>query len=281
LHDITLMSKRQSRNTSRDALRDHGVPFLSCWSAVLATWDIRSKIRGKVQYGKTCPYFEKKSELPLEMSKREEVFSVAFRYTESNAQYGCRSSFWKEIFMGNVIVGATMSLDWFMNDRNGDVSRLYPDLEALRSTEMLQEEIRTTGAVVMGRRAYGMAEGDLTDYEYQVPIFVLTHHIPEKVVKGENDRLTVTFVTDGIEHALEQAQAAAGDKQVMVVGGANTAQQCLRAGLVDEIHIGIVPVLFGEGLRFFEPLINEQMELERTRVFESSTRADLWFRVVK
>src|SRR2546428_9688356 len=86
------MSKRQSRNTSRDALRDHGVPFLSCWSAVLATWDIRSKIRGKVQYGKTCPYFEKKSELPLEMSKREEVFSVAFRYTESNAQYGCRSS---------------------------------------------------------------------------------------------------------------------------------------------------------------------------------------------
>ncbi len=183
--------------------------------------------------------------------------------------------------MGNVIVGATMSLDWFINDRNGDVSRLYPDLEALRSTEMLQEEIRTTGAVVMGRRAYGMAEGDLTDYEYQVPIFVLTHHIPEKVVKGENDRLTVTFVTDGIEHALEQAQAAAGDKQVMVVGGANTAQQCLRAGLVDEIHIGIVPVLFGEGLRFFEPLINEQMELERTRVFESSTRTDLWFRVVK
>ena len=52
--------------------------------------------------------------------------------------------------MGNVIIGATLSLDGFMNDRNGDVSRLYPDLEALRSTEMLQEEIRTTGAVVMG-----------------------------------------------------------------------------------------------------------------------------------
>jgi len=55
--------------------------------------------------------------------------------------------------MGKVIVGATMSLDWFMNDRNGDLSRLYPDLEALRRTEMLQEEIRMTGAVVMGRRA--------------------------------------------------------------------------------------------------------------------------------
>ena len=90
--------------------------------------------------------------------------------------------------MGKVIVGATMSLDWFMNDRHGDVSRLYPDFEALRRTEMLQEEIQTTGAVVMGRRAYDMAEGDLTDYEFQVPIFVLTHAIPEQVVKGENDQ---------------------------------------------------------------------------------------------
>jgi len=183
--------------------------------------------------------------------------------------------------MANVIIGATMSLDGFMNDRHGDVSRLYSDFEALRRTEMLQEEIRTTGAVVMGRHAYDMAEGDLTDYEYQVPIFVLTHHIPEMMAKGQNDQLTVTFVTDGIERAIEKAKAAAGDKQVTVVGGANTAQECMRAGLVDEIHIGIVPVLFGEGLRFFEPQANEQLELERIRVFESPTRTDLWFRVVK
>ncbi|GCF07303.1 dihydrofolate reductase family protein [Dictyobacter arantiisoli] len=183
--------------------------------------------------------------------------------------------------MGNVIIGATMSLDGFMNDRNGDVSRLYPDLEALRSTEMLQEEIQTTGAVVMGRHAYNMAEGDVTDYEYQVPIFVLTHVVPEKVAKGENDKLTFTFVTNGIESAIEKAKAAAGDKHVMVVGGANTAQQCLRAGLVDEIHIGIVPVLFGEGLRFFEPLDNEQIKLEKMRIFEIPTRTDLWFRVVR
>ena len=180
-----------------------------------------------------------------------------------------------------MIIGATLSLDGFMNDRNGDVSRLYPDLEALRRTEMLEEEIRTTGAVVMGRKAYDMAEGDLTDYEYQVPIFVLTHHPPEKGPKGQNDQLTVTFVTDGIQSAMEKAKAAAGNEHVMVVGGAQTAQQCLRAGLVDEIHIGIVPVLFGEGLRFFDSQVNEQMELERTRVFESATRTDLWFRVVR
>ncbi|HEY6541734.1 MAG TPA: dihydrofolate reductase family protein [Ktedonobacteraceae bacterium] len=183
--------------------------------------------------------------------------------------------------MEKVIIGATMSLDGFMNDRNGDISRLYPDLEALRRTEMLAEEIRTTGAAVMGRRTYDMFGGDVTDYEYQVPIFVLTHAVPEKGAKGENDKLTLTFVTSGIEKIVEQAKAAAGDKHVMVIAGANTAQQCLRAGLVDEIHIGIVPVLFGEGLRFFEPVGNEQMELERTRVFESPTRTDLWFRVVK
>ena len=183
--------------------------------------------------------------------------------------------------MGNVIIGATLSLDGFMNDRDGDISRLYPDFEALRKTEMLQEEIQMTGAVVMGRRSYDMGEGDFTGYEYQVPIFVLTHVAPAKKPKGENDRLTVTFITDGIESAIEKAKAAAGDKQVTVVGGSNTAQQCLHAGLVDEIHIGIVPVLLGGGLQFFQPGANEQVEWERTRVFESPTWTDLWFRVVK
>ncbi|HEY4385779.1 MAG TPA: dihydrofolate reductase family protein [Ktedonobacteraceae bacterium] len=72
-----------------------------------------------------------------------------------------------------------------------------------------------------------------------------------------------------------ETSCAAGDKQVTVVGGANTAQQCLQAELVDEIHMGIVPVLFGESLRFFEPLVYEQVELERTRIFESQTRTEL------
>ena len=183
--------------------------------------------------------------------------------------------------MGNVIIGATLSLDGFMNDRNGDVRRLYADLEELHRTEMLQEEIRMTGAAVMGRRVFDMAEGDWTDYEFQVPIFVLTHHVPEQEIKGVNERLTMTFVTDGVERAIEQAKVAAGNKHVMVIGGANTAQQCLRAGLVDEIHLGIVPVFLGEGLRFFGPGVDEQMVLERTRVFESPTRTDVWFRVVK
>jgi dihydrofolate reductase len=182
--------------------------------------------------------------------------------------------------MGKVLVGMTISLDGFVNDRNGDLSRLYPDLAALRQTEMLQEEIKTTGAVVMGRRAYDLAEGDFTDYEFQVPIFVLTHHIPEKVAKGENEKLSFTFVTDGIESAIEQAKAAAGDKYVTVIGGADTAQQCIEKGLLDELQIGIVPILLGGGLRLFEHS-DKQIELERMRVIESPGRIDLRFRVVK
>lgn len=183
--------------------------------------------------------------------------------------------------MGNVIIGATISLDGFMNDRDGDISRLYPDFDVLHETEMLKEEIRATGAVVMGRRSYDMGQGDFTDYEYQVPIFVVTHHAPAQPPKGQNDRLRITFVTDGVESAIAQAKVAAGDRHVTVVGGADTARQCLSAGLVDEIHMGIAPVCFGEGLRFFAPGAIESLTLEQIRVFESPTRTDLWFRVVR
>ncbi len=183
--------------------------------------------------------------------------------------------------MAKVIVGTTMSLDGFINDRNGRVDRLYPDLDELRKTEMLQESIRMTGAVLMGRRAYDMAAGDLTGYEYQVPIFVLTHHVPEQVAKGQNENLKIIFVTDGIERAVEKAKAAAGDKYVTVVGGASTAQQLMRAGLVDEIQIGIMPVLLGEGLRFFEQTGVAQIQLEKIDVKQTPTRTDLRFRIVK
>ena len=182
--------------------------------------------------------------------------------------------------MGKVLAGMTISLDGFVNDRNGDVSRLYPDLGALRQTEILQEAIQTTGAVLMGRRAYNMAQGDFTNYEFQVPIFVLTHHVPEKVAKGENEKLSFTFVTDGIESAIEQAKAAAGDKYVTIIGGADTIQQCIQKGLLDEIEIGVMPILLGGGIRLFEH-ISTQIELEKMRVIESPTRTELRFRIVK
>ena len=180
--------------------------------------------------------------------------------------------------MAKVLVGTTMSLDGFIEDRNGSVSRLYPDLAELRTTEMLQESMRMTGAALMGRRAFDMAQGDLTGYEYQTPIFVLTHHVPETPIKGQNDKLKVHFITDGVESAVEKAKAAAGDKVVTVVGGASTAQQIIRKGLADELEIGIVPVLLGDGLRFFGA---DHLELELIRVYQSTGRTDLRYRVVK
>jgi dihydrofolate reductase len=183
--------------------------------------------------------------------------------------------------MGKVVGGMTFSLDGFVSDSHGDVSRLYPDLGELRQTAMLQEEIRTTGAVVMGRRSYDMGDPDsfAENYEYQVPIFVLTHHIPATKPK-ETDTLSVTFVTDGVESALAQAKAAAGDKNVLLIG-ASVNQQCLNAGLCDELHIGIMPVLLGDGLRLFEHLDVAHITLEKARIFESGARTDMWFRVIK
>ncbi len=183
--------------------------------------------------------------------------------------------------MARVIAGMTMSLDGFVSDRNGEVGRLYPDMEAMRQTEQLQEVIRSTGAVVMGRRSYEMGNGDFTGYELQAPIFVLTHQAPEQVAKGVNDKLTFTFVTEGIERVIDQAKAAAGDKDVTVVGGASTIHQCIEAGLVDELHIDVRSLILGDGLRLFDRSGCPPIELESIGVSESPGVTHVRYRVRK
>ena len=186
--------------------------------------------------------------------------------------------------MGKVILGTTMSVDGFINDRSGSVAALYPDLEAWQYTEPGRESIQNTGAVVMGRNSFAMAENPdslAENYEYQVPIFVLTHQPPKRHPK-ENNSLSFTFVTDGIESAIKQAKAAAGNKDVTVIGAPRTSQQCLKAGLADELHIDIMPVLLGGGLRFFDNASDPQIQLERIQVVELlGGRTHLSFRIVK
>ena len=184
--------------------------------------------------------------------------------------------------MGNVVLGMTLSLDGFVNDRNGSPSRLYSDFAKLQNTEMMRDSIDNTGAVLMGKRVYAMGDPDAyaEHYEYQVPIFVLTHTVPQKLPR-QSDKLTFTFVTDGIESAIKQAKIAAGDKDVTVIGGASTAQQLINARLLDELQVDIMPVLLGRGLRLFEHLDEEQLKLEKLEVIESSARTHLGFRVVK
>ncbi len=186
--------------------------------------------------------------------------------------------------MAKVVLGMTVSLDGFVNDRNGSVAALYPDLDTLRYTEPLKQAIEKTGAVVMGRKSFAMAEDPdwyAGNYEFQVPIFVLTHKPPKKHPK-ETGSLTFTFVTDGIASAVRQAKAAAGEREVQIIGGGNTALQCLTDGLADELQVDIMPVLFGGGKRLFEGLDDRGIRLERTRVMElPGGRAHLRFRIVK
>ena len=186
--------------------------------------------------------------------------------------------------MEKIILGFTMSLDGFVNDRGGGVGALYADLLDWRETELGRESIQNTGAVVMGRNSYAMADDPdwfAGNYEYQVPIFVLTHHVPKKRPK-ETDELTFTFVTNGLESAIRQAKEAAGDKNVNIIGAANTAQQCLKTGLADELHVDIMPVLLCGGLRLFEHIGAEQIQLERIKVVElPGGRTHLRFRFVR
>jgi dihydrofolate reductase len=186
--------------------------------------------------------------------------------------------------MGKVVLGMTMSLDGFINDRTGSVEALYPDLAAWRETEPGKESIQNTGAVVMGRNSYAMSEDPdwfAGNYEYQVPIFVLTHRAPAKMPK-QTDQLTFTFVTDGIQSAIQQANVAAGGREVNIIGAASTARQCLKEGLADDLHVDIMPVLLGSGLRVFEDLDIETIRLERIKVMElPGGRTHLRFRIVK
>jgi dihydrofolate reductase len=187
-----------------------------------------------------------------------------------------------EVVMAKVVFGMTMSLDGFISDANGSGALLSPNLGELNQTDIMQEAIRKTGAVVMGRKTFEMAsDPDLyaDTYEFQVPIFVITTHAPERKPK-ENDGLRFTFV-DTVEAAVQQAKQAAGEFDVVVVGGPNVGQQLLKADLVDELQIGIIPVLLGRGRQLFEHLESMQIRLNKTKLVETGQRTDIYFTVLK
>jgi dihydrofolate reductase len=163
--------------------------------------------------------------------------------------------------------------------------------ETSPDSEVVEETLRNTGATVMGRRMFSGGEGAWEDDPnadawwgddppFHHPVFILTHHPRETVTKQGGT--TFTFVTGGIEAAFEQARAAAGDKDVAVAGGADVVQQYLKAGLLDELQLHVVPVLLGDGVRLFEDHLGTyQVELECTRVIQSPAVTHLRYRVVK
>ncbi|MET8154900.1 dihydrofolate reductase family protein [Sphaerisporangium sp. NPDC005289] len=141
-----------------------------------------------------------------------------------------------------------------------------------------QEILASTGAVVLGRRTFDVGVELWGDTPFPVPCFVLSHQAREQLIMRS---AAFTFVTDGIESALRQARAAARDRCVLIMGGASTAQQFVRAGLVDEIQIQLVPVLLGSGTRLFDHLGTDHIELERERSLESPNVTHLRFHVAK
>ncbi len=204
--------------------------------------------------------------------------------------------------MGKVATGLTMSLDGFIAGPNdgpenplgeggmrlfdwyssGDTDYEMPGTEMVfrvspASADLLREAHGTMGAFVTGRRTFDIANGWGGSPPLGVPSFVVTHTVPQEwVYEGS----PFTFVTDGVESAIQQARAVAGGKTV-AVGAASLAQQCLKLGLLDEIQIHLVPVLLGEGVRLFDHLGGEPIELESTRVIETPGVTHLTFRVLK
>jgi dihydrofolate reductase len=199
--------------------------------------------------------------------------------------------------MGNVVIGLTISLDGFIAGPNdgpanslGDgggrlfdwwtagCERLGPDdrfRPPARSRAVVEEMFRC-GAIITGRRTFDIAHGWGGHHPVGAPFFLLTHRPPDQYVGPGTDG---TVVTDGIKSALEQARAVAGERSI-AVGSADVAQQYLRAGLVDEIHLNLVPVLLGDGVRLFANLDDCQFDLECTRVIESDGVTHLRYQVV-
>lgn len=195
--------------------------------------------------------------------------------------------------MGNLVLDMSMSLDGFIaGPDDGPDAGLGIDGERLHAwlgagggdprsyrpdgpSGDVFDELLATGAVLVGRRTFDIAGHWDGDHHDGVPIFVPTTQPPDDPPTG---RATITYVTDGIESAVAQAKAAAGDRNVMM-HGADTAQRCLRAGVLDEMEIHLVPVLLGQGRRMFDHLTADHVELELTRVIDAPGVTHLHYRV--
>jgi dihydrofolate reductase len=193
--------------------------------------------------------------------------------------------------MGKVVFDISMSLDGFMTaagqrpdepmGEGGERLVEWAFGADERDRAVLTDGIASIGAVIAGRRTYETSVpwwgADGPTGPARVPVFVVCHKAPEEVPEAG----VYTFVTEGIERALEQARDAAGDKGVTVMGGAETGQQYLRAGLVDELSIHLVPVLLGAGTRMFEDLGEQHIQLENGGSVQTSAATHLRFPIAR
>ena len=177
---------------------------------------------------------------------------------------------------GKVIWHVTMTLDGFIAGPDHAMDWAY---DSGGSSEIADSIVQFTGALVVGRHSYEVEDRDRRGFyggEFTGPFFVVTHSPPATVP----DWMTGTFVSDGIGDAVARAQAAAGEKNVVVLG-ADIARQCLENGLLDEVVVSLVPALLGDGVRLFQSPGGRWIELEPIEVLPSERLTEFRFRVVK
>jgi dihydrofolate reductase len=200
----------------------------------------------------------------------------------------------KENGMGIVAAQFTMTLDGYVagaNDEVGRVLRWYAsgDTEfavaggpmVFKVSEASAALLRATwgriGAIVTGRRDFDVSNAWGGKPPFGVPTFIVTHRAP---VEWDRPGTPFTFVTEGVQRAIQRAREAAGDRDV-AVSGTQIVRQCLRAGLLDELQIDLVPMLLGAGIRLFEPVGMEPVDLEVMGVVEGTGVTHLRYRVVR
>jgi dihydrofolate reductase len=193
--------------------------------------------------------------------------------------------------MGKVVINMSMSLDGFITEPNevvgnplgDDPGRLHDwmfDAKTETDAAIVDEIYASTGAVLIGKRMFDVGFEPWGDPPpFGMPVFVVTHEARDPLpMQGGT---TYTFVSEGIESGLAQARAAAGDKNVGIWGGANIVRQYLKAGLLDEMQIHLIPVLLGNGVRLFEDLGPERIELILLSSIETPSATHFRFEVVK
>ncbi len=187
--------------------------------------------------------------------------------------------------IAKVIADQSVSLDGFSAGPNvgagnplGDGGDRLHEWYESGGDQVRDELFSMSGALVVGRRMFDVGvELWGNDPVFHMPVFVVTHRASDPLVKKGGT--TYFFITNGIEGALAQANAAAGDKHVAVLGGASVIQQCINAGLVDELRIHLSHVLLRDGIRFFDHIGAECIDLKALRVIESPGATHLTFRL--
>jgi dihydrofolate reductase len=166
--------------------------------------------------------------------------------------------------------------DWY---GNGEVEVHWPGNDMVShvtsaSATYLRDSIAKVGALVVGRRVFDYTQGWAGSHPFGVPVFVVSHSVPEGWPRPD---APFTIVTDGVESAVAQASEVAGDKNVGLAGP-NIIQQCLNSGLLDELSIELVPVLLGEGIRFFDNLTISPIMFENPTLIEGDRVTHLSYR---